>query len=536
MPKAADRQKAVFAFLGSSATHGCVVRRIDTHAAVVFLAGPRALKVKRAVRFPFLDYSTIEKRHAACLNELEVNRVFAPQLYKGVVPITRSRNGQLTIGGRGEPVEWAVEMLRFNDEHTLDQLAQSGAITTALAGQLAGMVAAMQERAPPADADAWLTAIDGFLAQNARAFADFPKIFDPAQASRLAGLSQRSFEDVRPLLHRRGSLGFVRRGHGDLHLGNIVLLDGQPVPFDAIEFDPIIAAGDVLYDLAFLLMDLIERNLRDAANTVLNGYLNATRRVEHFDGLAALPFFMSLRAAIRAKVTVARLTYTDVAEHPEIIRAARTYFALALRLLSPPAAKLIAIGGLSGTGKSLIARELAPFVGPDPGAVVLRSDVERKDLFGREPTTRLAAEAYGSDVTARVYQRLADMASRIVAAGHSVIVDAVFAKPEERANISTVAEAAKVTFHGLFLVADLNTRLQRIAARKLDASDADAAVARMQEEFDLSGLEWAKIDAAGTPAATLASVRAAVDRADASEPTSGHEHRGPLQASMAKIR
>jgi hypothetical protein len=209
------------------------------------------------------------------------------------------------------------------------------------------------------------------------------------------------------------------------------------VPFDAVEFDPLIAAGDVLYDLAFLLMDLVERGLTDAANRVLNRYLFEARGDENLDALVALPLFMSLRAAIRAKVTAARLDQ-GADKRDAITGAARTYFKLACDLISPPAPKLVAVGGLSGTGKSILARALAPHVMPSPGAVLLRSDVERKSLFGVGETDRLPAEAYSTDAGARVYAALNAKARRIIAAGHSVVVDAVFARPEERAAVGAL--------------------------------------------------------------------------------------------------
>ncbi len=506
-------QSEVFRLLGDPSTHGgCPVRRIDTHAAAVFLAGERAYKVKRAVRFPFLDYSSLEKRHAACLAELDVNRSFAPQLYRRVVAITREPNGRLALGGKGAPVEWAVEMRRFDEDQTLDHLASTGMITGALAERLALMVAAMHGRAPSFDANTWFAAMAAFLDQNAAAFRSAPELFPQDQAVRLERSSRAAFERLQPLLRARGERGFVRRGHGDLHLGNIVLLDGEPVPFDAIEFDPVIAAGDVLYDLAFLLMDLIERGLDPAANVVLNGYLVETRDADHLDGLAALPLFMSLRAAIRAKVTAARLPLAAGAERRTIADTAKTYFALALRLITPPPPVLVAVGGLSGTGKSSVARAIAPFVLPSPGAVVIRSDVERKLLFGVAPNRPLPPQAYRADVSARVYEILVEKAARVLAAGHSAVTDAVYAKVEERAAIAAVAAARQIPFHGLFLVADLKTRLERIGARSGDASDADARVARQQEDYALGRLDWQPIDARGAIDATVSKARAALTR------------------------
>jgi predicted kinase len=310
-----------------------------------------------------------------------------------------------------------------------------------------------------------------------------------------------------PLLAARGERGLVRRGHGDLHLGNIALIDGEPVAFDAIEFDPLIAAGDVLYDLAFLLMDIIERGLPEAANIVLNRYLAETRRPDDLDALAALPLFLSLRAAIRAKVTAARAASAAERARPAILRAARTYFDLAGRLIAPAPPQLLAVGGLSGTGKSILARALAPELAPAPGAVLLRSDVERKARFGVGETERLPADAYAPAVTAAVYATLADKARRVVAAGHSAIVDAVFARSHERAAIAAAGG------RGLFLAADLETRLARVTERAADASDAGAAVVRAQEDYDLGAFDrpaWTCLDGSGTPDETLAQAKAAL--------------------------
>jgi len=303
----------------------------------------------------------------------------------------------------------------------------------------------------------------------------------------------------------------VRRIHGDLHLGNIVLLEGSPVLFDAIEFSPLIASGDVLYDLAFLLMDLVERELAAAANTVLDRYLLATRRLEDLDALAVLPFFLSMRAAIRAKVTAARLQRPASEDAAAIARMARKYFDLARRSIAPAPALLVAVGGLSGTGKSGLARALAPELGAAPGAVVLRSDVERKALFGKDEHERLPETAYAPDVTARVYATIADKTRRALVAGHSAILDAVFAKPQERVLMDQSAQALGVPFRGLFLEADLATRIARVGSRGRDASDADAAVARAQEGYDIGTLGWRRVDANGSPEETLTRARKMLD-------------------------
>lgn len=506
-----ESQEAVFALLADPATHGGTpVRRIDTHAASVFLAGDRAFKVKRAVRFPFLDYSTLDLRRRACESELEVNKPFAPEIYLRVVPITREADGRLTLDGDGAAVDWAVEMRRFDENATLDHLADAGEIDAALADALGRAVAAAHASAPVVEAAPWIDALAAYIEQNHAELRERPELFPSAEVEPLTRASRAAHARVRPLLVERGRRGLIRRGHGDLHLGNIVRIDGRPILFDAIEFDPLVASGDVLYDLAFLLMDLVERGLKDGANIVFNRYLLETRRPEDLDALAGLPLFLSVRAAIRAKVTAAKLEHAQADGKTAIETGARKYFDFARRFIAPAPPILVAVGGLSGTGKSALARALAPDIAPAPGAVVLRSDVERKTLFGKDEHDKLPADAYSPDVTARVYTALADKARRAVAAGHSAVVDAVFAKPQERALVEQCARTLGVPFRGLFLDADLATRVARVSTRSRDASDADAAVARHQESYDLGALDWVRIDASGTPRETLERVRTAM--------------------------
>jgi len=499
MPADARVQERIFAFLTDPTAHPHV-RRIDTHAASVFLEGERALKIKRAIRFPYLDYSTLAKRKAACDQEIAINRRFAPQIYRRVIPITQDGQGSLSIDGEGPPVEYAVEMTRFDESRTIDHLAETGPPAPHLIDAIADAIAASHLAAPLAPAEPWIQSIQGIISGNTAAFraaACFPE----REIDGLGDASHSAFSRICGLLEQRGKAGFIRRCHGDLHLANIVLIEEQPVLFDAIEFDPTIASTDVLYDLAFPLMDFIRYNRHAAANGLLNRYLGRTP-LENLDALGTLPLFMSLRAAIRANVMLARIGPT-CHDEADITQSARAYFGLALRLIQPAAPMLVAIGGLSGTGKSVLARALAPDVEPDPGAVVLRSDVLRKQLLHFNETERLPESAYQPEITQQIYEGLSQRAIRILSQGHSVVVDAVFADQKERTAIRNVGRKLGVGFVGLYLQTDLATRQRRIGHRSDDASDATPEIAALQERYDIGALDWTPIDASGAPENTL---------------------------------
>ena len=503
-----ELQEAVFRFLADPKTHGLSepVGRIDTAGAVVFLAGAEVYKVKRAVKFPFMDLSTLDKRREACEAEIEVNRASAPQIYLTALPITR-HGSTLALGGDGEIVEWAVHMRRFDENATLDRIADRGGVSDAIIDKLALAVRNMHARAPLRDAARAAHALETYIEQNDAAFAQWPDLFDLARARKLTHDLRLAFAVLRPILLKRGEAGFVRRCHGDLHLSNIVLIEGEPTLFDAVEFSDEIASGDVLYDLAFLLMDLEERGLRGSANRLFNRYL-APEPPDALTGLAGLPLFLSLRAAIRAKVEAAGAERLE-GERRDAARAlARRYFDRAVEFLGYAPARLVAVGGLSGVGKSALAGALAPEIGRAPGALWLRSDVERKAMFGVEETDRLPASAYSGDVTRAVYQRVIDKARIALRAGQAVLIDATFATAAERSAAAQVAAEVGVGFAGLFLDAPLAMRLERIGLRQRDASDADADVARRQTAEPLGEKGWAALPASGSLSDTTALARA----------------------------
>nr|WP_295829312.1 bifunctional aminoglycoside phosphotransferase/ATP-binding protein [uncultured Azospirillum sp.] len=508
-------QEEVIAFLGDPRTHGgALVERIDTHAALVFLAGDRALKLKRAVRYPYLDYSTVAKRHAACVAELAINRRTAPGLYRDVVAIRRGADGRWRLdeaGGDaagdvpGEVIDWLVSMARFPDEALFDRMAEQGSLTPVLMRRLAERIAAFHRDAAPRPDGGGVEALRVVADGNLEDLRAAPDLFPADAVARLAERTAEALDRLAPLLEARRRDGFVRHGHGDLHLRNIVLLDGEPTLFDAIEFDEALAVADVFYDLAFLLMDLDYRGLRPLGNVVLNRYLEET---EDYGGLAALPLFLSLRAAVRAKVSAAALRLGGKAEG--LAEEARRYLDHALAVLDPAPARLVAVGGLSGTGKTRLAKGIAPDLGPPPGAVVLRSDVLRKRLCGVADTDRLPADGYAPAVTERVYDELYRRAAVVLGTGQAVVVDAVSARPDERRRIEAVAAAAGVRFDGIWMEAPLSERVDRVTNRRNDASDATADVVERQESYDLGTIDWTRLDSGRVAADVLDDARASL--------------------------
>jgi predicted kinase len=346
--------------------------------------------------------------------------------------------------------------------------------------------------------------IDG----NAAGFAEFGRdCLDPSAASRVTDDSRRELVRRVDTLERRRESGFVRQCHGDLHLRNIVLLDGRPTLFDGVEFNDEISCTDVFYDLAFLLMDLSRRSLPRHANIVWNRYLF---EAADFEGISLLPLFLSCRAAVRAKTsaTAAHLQ-PDGQRRSELEGMARDYLAMAERLLHPPRPCLVAVGGFSGSGKSTLALNLAPSVGAVPGAVVLRSDEARKRLCGVPLLEPLGSEGYSAHVSERVYSTLAEQAELVLRAGHSVIADAVYAHVADRRVIEQVAAATSVPFIGLWLEAPESVLIDRTLRRRDDASDADATIVRMQRAQDTGDIGWYRLDASLPTASVLA---AAVNR------------------------
>lgn len=498
-----DDQSEVMAFLSRPEAYGlrgAAVERHTTHGSVVFLAGDRAYKLKRAVRFSYMDYATRERRKAMCEAELAANKRLAPEIYLGVVPVTRAPDGALAIGGTGEALDWLVVMRRFDEDTLLDAMRAKGTLPLDIMRPLGERIAAFHRDASRCDDSGGAAGIAAVLAENTDCLGQSAGApFDPAKIARFDRLVRAEFDRVRDILEQRRREGFVRRCHGDLHLNNICMIGGAPVPFDAIEFRDEFVRIDVLFDLAYLLMDLDRRGLRAHANAVLNRYLEISG---DYAGLAALPLFLACRAGIRAHVRVAMGRGDGGRLAPDAAAEAVSLLDCAIAVLEPRPAELVAVGGVSGTGKSTLAAALAPHLGRAPGAAVIRSDVVRKTLRHVPDTERLPAAAYSDDESRKVYDEVGRRVRSALRAGQAVIADAVFGQARERDAMATLAAELALPFHGLWLDADEACLVARLARRQGDASDATADVMRAQRSAIVPPAEWCAL-AADRPLAEL---------------------------------
>jgi len=494
------------------------VELMETHGAWVLLAGDFAYKIKKPVRFPFMDFSSLALRRQACETEIRVNRRFqnldrpATQLYLGVLPIVGTP-GDPRWGepGAGQAIEFAVQMRRFDEAARLDHQCESGALTTEHMAGLARRMAAFQARAAVAD--------NGQPWGHAAAAMRWPRdnfttlrtaLPDPADAALVRELSdwtEQRFNAIEPLLSRRRQKGRVREGHGDLHLANLVLIEDEVLPFDAVEFNDALRWIDVANDMAFAWMDLLNHGRPGLANVLLSAWLDASGDVS---APTVWTFFASYRAGVRAKVAALRLgqlgeppvspstgsvptgfagtatTEERDDERARLLSEARRYLALARDIAHPPAPRLLITHGLSGSGKTLsstqwLAKETTG------RAIRLRSDVERKRLHGMSALAAsgsgLNAGLYSAQAHGNTYASLLSRARMLLADGWTVLVDAAFLRAAERADFAALAQSAGVPFHILACEAPVDVLRQRITdrqARGVDASEATVAVLEQQ--------------------------------------------------------
>jgi uncharacterized protein len=446
------------------------VELLETHISWVFLAGEHAYKVKKPVRLPFLDFGTLAARRHFCEEELRLNRRTAPALYLGLAPIAPGAHG-LRVDGPGEPVEYAVRMRRFSQDALADGMAKRGALGAAEIDALAAAIARFHAGIPPAPA----SSVFGDPGTVARpALANFDEIAaSPGDAPRLEGLrrwTRLEGDRLREIFSARKRDGFVRECHGDLHLGNIVFVDGRPLLFDGIEFSADLRWIDVASEAAFLVMDLLEHGLDRAAWRLLNAYLESTG---DYAGLRVLRYYLVYRAMVRAKVI--RLGALD--------GAYLRYLALADLLAVSARPALLLMHGLAGSGKTTVAQALLERV----GAIRVRSDVERKRLFGLEPAARTHADLYAGiyalEATQRTYERLRQVVRDGVGSGRTMIVDAASLRRADREDFRALAGELGAAFLIVSCRASPAELRRRVALREAamqDASEAGIAVLESQ--------------------------------------------------------
>lgn len=455
------------------------VEVIETHISYVLLSGAYAYKIKKAVALGFLDFSTLARRRVFCDEELRLNRRLAPELYLTVVAITGSPDAP-RFSGNGEAIEYAVQMARFSQEALLDRQLALGCLSPAMIDQLADDLADFHERAERAPPDQQFGSPEAVWEPMAQNFAQLgEQLSGAAHRTRLADLeawSRQRFSQLADLLATRLRDGWIRECHGDLHLGNIITTGAGLRFFDRIEFDPGLRWIDVLNEIAFLTMDLEERGRADYGHRLLNRYLEATG---DYRGLPLLAFYTVYRALVRAKVAAIRASQENPARKVAELANCDQYLACAVKATLPGKPRLLLMHGLAGSGKSWLAQQLLERL----GALRIRSDIERKRLFGLPALARsdcaVGDGIYDGAATTATYDRLVELASHILAAGYPVLVDAANLKAWQRAAFRELAAAREVPFVILACTAPEAVLQARLASRQAagrDASEADQAV------------------------------------------------------------
>ena len=459
---------------------------IETHISWVLLTGRFAYKIKRPVQYPFIDLRRAAQRRQLCHEEVRLNRRFAPELYLGVRAIRR-RQGEARIGGSGRIIEHAVGMRQFPRAQELDVLLAARGIEPAELEAFGGDLAGIHERLPVAHArQKWGRAAvqAAGIRHNAAEYVRAAQALgDTADLRALTASLEAWTAAALPLLERRFAAGRVRECHGDLHAGNIVRCGAKLLPFDCLEFDPALRWIDVADEVSFLLADLDARDRPLHAQAFLGGYLTASG---DYQACLLAPVFRAHRALVRAKVMAltALASGTAAVARQTARHCHERYVECAQRALAPQRPTLLLMCGLSGSGKTWLARRLAPAL----GAVHLRSDIERKRLAGLAPLARsrsaVARGLYAREVTAAVYARLAGCATDALAGGYTTIVDATFAAPGDRARFRALAAQLGLGLQIVYCHAPrrvLESRIRQRGHRADDPSEADLEVLHWQE-------------------------------------------------------
>jgi uncharacterized protein len=458
------------------------VECVETHISWVFLAGDYAYKFKKPIDLGFLDFRQRERRLHYCREELRLNGRLAPEIYLDVVGARPTRDGW-RVGELTTDAEPAVRMRRFPAEARLDRVLEAGRLGADMLEAFAVELARFQQGLPPAKTSEGFGDAATVARPALENFRSLPRErLDDLTSERLDKLRQWTQARAAALAERfaaRLASGFIREGHGDLHLGNLVLLDGRVAAFDGIEFDPALRWIDLQSEVAFLLMDLESRGHGALGWRFYNAWLAA---LGDYDGIALLNWYLVYRHMVRAKIDGIRLSQGELSPGEAARLAARqaAHIELAARHSRPPTPSLILMHGLSGSGKSHLARRLAPRL----PAAWARSDLERKRLHGLDPESAATAPVgdglYSAVATERTYARLAEIARGALRNGVSVVVDAAFLEFRRREQF--IELALECGSHPVIVACEAPVALlrQRVAARRNDPSDADIAVLESQ--------------------------------------------------------
>jgi len=456
------------------------IELIETHISWVILTDDHAYKIKKPIALDFLDFRDLERRKFYCEEEIRLNQPWAPDIYLDVAPITID-NGQPRFNGRGTPIEYAVRMRRFDQTSRLDAQLERGQLSVSDMKELGRNIAERHTTAPVVDAsqrERIVTLTKEFIWDN---FSALDGAIDEAKLKSLREWTERELQGLESFLWQRFDEGYVRDCHGDLHLANLVRLSDGITTFDCIEFNSDLRHIDVACDIAFLIMDLVERRRHDLAAHFLNRYLESTG---DYGSMKLLSLYFVYRCLVRAKVAVILGKERETNDETESdFAVANRYCDMAKRQAALRTSYLVIMSGLSGSGKTWVSGQLMAAM----PAIRIRSDLERKRMFGLEETERSASGLesciYTHDASKLVYQRLYDIARMILEAGHNVILDAAFLKVTDRAMAIAIATDFALPCILLDVTAPtevLRDRIRQRSLRRDDASEASLEVLELQ--------------------------------------------------------
>ena len=504
-----DTQTDVIKALSNPQTYGGKQQQVDiiqSYISILFLVGNTVYKLKRAVEYPNVDFSTPEKRKIACINEMKRSTIYAPHLIIGVKSIRRLKNGRIKIGGKtGEEIDTILVLKRIPKQSILNNLLPDKSFDRFEAMDLAEKLSDLHAKAKVYRTKFGVDVLRRAIFANESILSCFaPALFEREKLNTLIVRSLEILDKQAPLIHFRQKCGRVRKCHGDLLLSNIAYEKKEFLLFSPVEYDDTLECIDTLYDLSYLLMDMESKGLRRLTNILFNHYMAYTNDIE---GYPLLPLYQSIRAAFRSSVFARLSNLLTGPEQQKAVEYAKKYFDLAVHFLSEHHPILIACGGLSGSGKSRVAREIGWMIDPAPGAVILRDDVIKKQITGLAPHQQFNKVNDTPIFEKLVYDVLREQAKVALKVGSCVIIDALFYNPVERRAVEKLALQMNVPFIGFWMDAPLEVRAARVKNRKRNPSDV-REVRELESQLNLKTgrIHWHKIMTDGSREETIQKV------------------------------